>query len=94
MAHIVMAQIVMANNVQVFRPFQYGPLSKVKFFNKMIIGIDTPRYMAGAELQGSLSASVTFSAWLKIGTFVVRAALIFSIAADKDKEVCPHTNVR
>ena len=137
-------QLGKPDNIQVFRPFQYGPLSKVKFFNQMMIGLDTPRYdtsprlsfphrchtrfttsaprlslphlghnlahrigamtrltrlhnnnlsttprhittttrfatsvhssaglvccryMGGAELQGDLSASVTFSAWLKM----------------------------
>ena len=84
-------QLGKPDNVQVFRPFQYGPLSKVKFFNQMMIGLDTPRYMAGAELQGSLSASVTFSAWLKMGNFVIRAALIFSVGLSKSKTVDPTT---
>ena len=40
--------------------------------------------MAGAELQGELSASVTFSAWLKMSNdFVVRASLIFSASFSK-----------
>ena len=37
-------QLGKPDNIQVFRPFQYGPLSKVKFFNDMMIGLDTPRY--------------------------------------------------
>ena len=47
--------------------------------------------MAGAELQGSLSASVTFSAWLKMtNEFVVRASLIFSVGFGS-KQVDPTT---
>jgi hypothetical protein len=80
----VRMQLGREDHISVFRPFKYGPLSKVKFFHDMLIGLDTPRFMLGAELQGSLSASVTFSAWLKMtGNFVLRAALIFSVEASK-----------
>ena len=84
-------QLGRPDNKQVFQPFRYGPLSKVRFFREMIIGLDQPRFTLGGDLQGSLSASVTISAWLKMGkNFVLRAALIFSVDAAK-KTVDPTT---
>ena len=55
-----------------------------------MIGLDTPKYRVGADLGGSLGASMTLSAWLKMGAnFVLRVALIISADGGAGKALTP-----